>query len=215
MFFTRYTLSLVQTCKPGELVAAQRFLGLPLCVSSDYLNLSCTQNIRVRFDFLFLLVSFHCDKFCKLVAQMICNSVEFQIGRCICYFFIQSSFFLYTVRVDFYFVFFDLQQGFFGCYIEAQYVCCCRHLIGFFLFLSLTIYTAMKIPKVVDLHSLQHFPDVLKNADLHKLQAELLSWHAGLSQHEYNGFATIPIDLAYHRTPHQLFARAVLSCQPH
>lgn len=88
MFFTRYTLSLVQTCKPGELVAAQRFLGLPLCVSSDYLNLSCTQNIRVRFDFLFLLVSFHCDKFCKLVAQMICNSVEFQIGRCICYFFI-------------------------------------------------------------------------------------------------------------------------------
>lgn len=32
MFFTRYTLSLVQTCKPGELVAAQRFLSLaPLC----------------------------------------------------------------------------------------------------------------------------------------------------------------------------------------
>ncbi|OAY35615.1 heptahelical transmembrane protein 4 isoform X1 [Manihot esculenta] len=41
------------------------------------------------------------------------------------------------------------------------------HLIGFFLFLSLTIYTAMKVPKVVDLHSLQ-LPDVLK-ADLHKL----------------------------------------------
>ncbi|KAG5535487.1 hypothetical protein RHGRI_023305 [Rhododendron griersonianum] len=49
------------------------------------------------------------------------------------------------------------------------------HLIGFFLFLSLTIYTAMKIPKVVDLHSLQHFPDVLKHADLHKLQSELFS----------------------------------------
>ncbi|POO00692.1 AdipoR/hemolysin-III-related [Trema orientale] len=43
------------------------------------------------------------------------------------------------------------------------------HLIGFFLFLSLTIYTAMKVPKVVDLHTL-HVPDVLKRADLHKLQ---------------------------------------------
>lgn len=30
-----------------------------------------------------------------------------------------------------------------------------RHLIGFFLFLALTIYTAMKVPTVVDLHSLQ------------------------------------------------------------
>lgn len=44
------------------------------------------------------------------------------------------------------------------------------HLIGFFLFLSLTIYTAMKIPKVVDIHNLQHVPDMLKSADLHKLQ---------------------------------------------
>lgn len=47
------------------------------------------------------------------------------------------------------------------------------HLIGFFLFLSLTIYTAMQVPKVVDLHSLQRFPDVLKRADLHKIQASL------------------------------------------
>ncbi|XAR57701.1 hypothetical protein NMG60_11025944 [Bertholletia excelsa] len=43
------------------------------------------------------------------------------------------------------------------------------HLIGFFLFLALTIYTAMKVPKVVDLHSLQHLADILKKADLHKL----------------------------------------------
>jgi adiponectin receptor len=50
-----------------------------------------------------------------------------------------------------------------------------RHLIGFFLFLSLTIYTAMKVPKVVDLHSLPHLPDVLKKADLHKLHTELLT----------------------------------------
>nr|DAD41539.1 TPA_asm: hypothetical protein HUJ06_015862 [Nelumbo nucifera] len=43
------------------------------------------------------------------------------------------------------------------------------HLIGFFLFLSLTIYTAMKVPKVVDLQSLPHLPDVLRKADLHEL----------------------------------------------
>ncbi|KAL6957068.1 hypothetical protein U1Q18_046536 [Sarracenia purpurea var. burkii] len=49
------------------------------------------------------------------------------------------------------------------------------HLIGFFLFLSLTIYTAMKVPKVVDLYSLQHFADGVKHADLHKLQEELLA----------------------------------------
>lgn len=48
------------------------------------------------------------------------------------------------------------------------------HLIGFFLFLSLTIYTAKKVPSV-DLHSLQHFPDVLKKADLHKLHTELMT----------------------------------------
>lgn len=47
------------------------------------------------------------------------------------------------------------------------------HLIGFFLFLALTIYTAMKVPKVVDLHSLQ-LPDGLR-ADLHKLHACLPS----------------------------------------
>lgn len=28
----------------------------------------------------------------------------------------------------------------------------------------------MKVPKVVDLHNLQHVPDMLKKADLHKLQ---------------------------------------------
>ncbi|XP_057449647.1 heptahelical transmembrane protein 4-like isoform X2 [Lotus japonicus] len=48
------------------------------------------------------------------------------------------------------------------------------HLIGFFLFLALTIYTAMQVPNVVDLDSLHHFPDILKKVDLHKLQSELL-----------------------------------------
>eukprot|EP00262_Sarcandra_glabra_P009909 TRINITY_DN24741_c0_g1_i1.p1 TRINITY_DN24741_c0_g1~~TRINITY_DN24741_c0_g1_i1.p1 ORF type:complete len:469 (+),score=35.20 TRINITY_DN24741_c0_g1_i1:174-1409(+) len=49
------------------------------------------------------------------------------------------------------------------------------HLIGFFIFLSLTIYTAVMVPKVVDLHSLQHLPHVLKRADLHKLHSELMT----------------------------------------
>lgn len=55
------------------------------------------------------------------------------------------------------------------------------HLIGFLLFLSLTIYTAMKVPKAVDLRSLQHLPDdflyclpSLPNmSDLYKLREEL------------------------------------------
>lgn len=33
----------------------------------------------------------------------------------------------------------------------------------------------MKVPKVVDLHSLQHIPEMLKKAGMHKLQAELLT----------------------------------------
>ncbi|CAA3023063.1 heptahelical transmembrane 4-like [Olea europaea subsp. europaea] len=47
------------------------------------------------------------------------------------------------------------------------------HLLGFFLFLCLTIYTATKAPKVVDLHTLQNLPEVLRNVDFHKLQMEL------------------------------------------
>ncbi|XP_026388594.1 heptahelical transmembrane protein 4-like [Papaver somniferum] len=56
------------------------------------------------------------------------------------------------------------------------------HLIGFFLFLALTIYTAMKAPKV-DLHSLQHLPDAWKRADLQnclpylqRLKKEVTGW---------------------------------------
>lgn len=51
----------------------------------------------------------------------------------------------------------------------------CRHLIGFFLFLSLTIYTAKMVPNVVDLPRLQNFPDVLRKADFQKLHAELIT----------------------------------------
>lgn len=49
------------------------------------------------------------------------------------------------------------------------------HLIGFFIFLCLTIYTAKKVPSVVDLHSIQHFSDVFRRADLHKMHADLLT----------------------------------------
>ena len=50
-----------------------------------------------------------------------------------------------------------------------------RHLIGFFLFLLLTIYTAMRVPEVVDLRSFQHLPDFLKRADLHNIRSVLLN----------------------------------------
>lgn len=50
-----------------------------------------------------------------------------------------------------------------------------RHLIGFFIFLALTIYTATQVPNAVDIRSLQHLPDVLRKADIHKIQAELVS----------------------------------------
>lgn len=46
------------------------------------------------------------------------------------------------------------------------------HLIGFFLFLTLTIYSANMIPNVVDFKNL---PDVLRRADLHKLREDLLT----------------------------------------
>ncbi|KAL0350482.1 UNVERIFIED_CONTAM: Heptahelical transmembrane protein 5 [Sesamum radiatum] len=49
------------------------------------------------------------------------------------------------------------------------------HLIGFFLFLALTIYTAMMVPNVVDFPRLQNFPDVLRKADLQKLHMELIT----------------------------------------
>ncbi|KAH0449892.1 hypothetical protein IEQ34_020584 [Dendrobium chrysotoxum] len=56
------------------------------------------------------------------------------------------------------------------------------HLIGFFLFLALTIYTAVKVPKVVDIHSLQQLPEMLKRADLHKLQSDLVACLPALPQ---------------------------------
>ncbi|PHU27330.1 Heptahelical transmembrane protein ADIPOR3 [Capsicum chinense] len=60
------------------------------------------------------------------------------------------------------------------------------HLIGFFLFLVLTIYTAIQVPKVADLHKLQAelmtcLPSLPHMPDLHRLRDGLLpspsNWH--------------------------------------
>ncbi|XP_057974160.1 heptahelical transmembrane protein 4-like [Malania oleifera] len=48
------------------------------------------------------------------------------------------------------------------------------HLIGFFLFLTLTIYTAMQVPNV-DFHSFPQLPEILRKGDLHKIHSELLN----------------------------------------
>ncbi|KAM7277953.1 hypothetical protein ACFE04_005087 [Oxalis oulophora] len=48
-----------------------------------------------------------------------------------------------------------------------------RHLIGFFLFLFLTVYTATRVPEVVSIDSLQRLPQMIRKADLHKIQEEL------------------------------------------
>ncbi|KAG9147535.1 hypothetical protein Leryth_007330 [Lithospermum erythrorhizon] len=49
------------------------------------------------------------------------------------------------------------------------------HLLGFVLFLSLTIYTAMKIPKVMDVTALQNLQDAVRKAGLHNFRTELLT----------------------------------------
>ncbi|XP_061372001.1 heptahelical transmembrane protein 4-like [Gastrolobium bilobum] len=49
------------------------------------------------------------------------------------------------------------------------------HLIGFFLFLFLTIYTARKAPMVVDFNSLQHLPEMIGKTDFNKIRLELLN----------------------------------------
>ncbi|CAJ1973476.1 unnamed protein product [Sphenostylis stenocarpa] len=48
------------------------------------------------------------------------------------------------------------------------------HLIGFFLFLFLTIYTAAKAPMVADFNSVQHLSKMIGKADLNKIRLEIL-----------------------------------------
>ncbi|KAM1575471.1 heptahelical transmembrane protein 4-like isoform X1 [Malus sylvestris] len=55
------------------------------------------------------------------------------------------------------------------------------HLIGFFLFLFLTIYTATKAPDLMDLSSLQRLSDMIRRADLHRIHPELLNCLPSLS----------------------------------
>lgn len=55
------------------------------------------------------------------------------------------------------------------------------HLIGFFLFLSLTIYTATKVPDVVDYYSLQPFAEMLNKAGLHDVHSKIVNCLPSLS----------------------------------
>ena len=55
----------------------------------------------------------------------------------------------------------------------------CRHLIGFFLFLALTIHTVMKIPYVVDLPKFEHVREELKSSlSLAHVLPSLSSWRS-------------------------------------
>ncbi|XP_074295270.1 heptahelical transmembrane protein 4-like [Silene latifolia] len=69
-----------------------------------------------------------------------------------------------------------LKQAFFSIFtIHNETINVWTHLIGFFFFLSLTIYTANRIPVVVDSHCFQHLPDVFQGGDLHQLQTDLMT----------------------------------------
>ncbi|CAL9192839.1 unnamed protein product [Musa hybrid cultivar] len=96
------------------------------------------------------------------------------------------------------------------------------HLIGFFLFLALTVYTAMKVPKVVDLQSLQHLPDVLKKADLQKIQSELVAClpslpHLSHLQRLKNEVKTslASLDMLHLSLSHRHILQLLSNCLPH
>ncbi|CAO2833920.1 unnamed protein product [Amaranthus hypochondriacus] len=55
------------------------------------------------------------------------------------------------------------------------------HLIGFFLFLSLTVYTAMKVPDVADYYPLQQFAEMLKKAGMHDIHSRFVKCLPSLS----------------------------------
>ncbi|KNA12479.1 hypothetical protein SOVF_125450 [Spinacia oleracea] len=55
------------------------------------------------------------------------------------------------------------------------------HLIGFFLFLSLAIYTATTVPDVMEYYPLQHLAEMLKKAGLHDVHSTLVSCLPSLS----------------------------------
>ncbi|KAH9303692.1 hypothetical protein KI387_008096, partial [Taxus chinensis] len=49
------------------------------------------------------------------------------------------------------------------------------HLVGFFIFLCLTVYTATKIPKVVDLSALHPLPHIPNRDHFHKFHSDLIT----------------------------------------
>lgn len=65
------------------------------------------------------------------------------------------------------------------------------HLIGFFLFLFLTIYTATKAPDLMDLSSLQRLSDTIRRANLHRIHPELLNCLPSLSLLSMNFLSSV------------------------
>lgn len=86
------------------------------------------------------------------------------------------------------------------------------HLIGFFLFLFLTIYTAMKVPEVVDLNSLPHLPKLLKGTDLHKIQREVLRCLPSLPN--MTNFYKFKADLSTSLSPNWNILEVLTNCLP-
>ncbi|KAF3446539.1 hypothetical protein FNV43_RR11719 [Rhamnella rubrinervis] len=69
-----------------------------------------------------------------------------------------------------------LKQVFFSSFsIHNEILNVWTHLMGFFLFLCLTAYTAMKAPSIMDLDSVQRLHGVIKGAELHKIPKEMLN----------------------------------------
>ncbi|GMN34900.1 hypothetical protein TIFTF001_004970 [Ficus carica] len=96
------------------------------------------------------------------------------------------------------------------------------HLIGFVLFLCLTVYTATKAPNIMHLDSLQRLPDLFRRAhELHLIPSEVLNCLPPLPSmsdlHKLkDDFKTsLPSlsGLEPSRTSHQLFARAIFPCE--
>ena len=96
---------------------------------------------------------------CSDLAILSCEYCALPVCSCILMFILQRPMYLHL----------------YNCFFSNDFGTSFRHLIGFFLFLSLTIYTAMRVPEVVDLRSFQHLPDFLRRADLHNIRSVLLN----------------------------------------
>ncbi|KAL2346487.1 hypothetical protein Fmac_000487 [Flemingia macrophylla] len=92
------------------------------------------------------------------------------------------------------------------------------HLIGFFLFLFLTIYTAMRAPMVADFNSVQHLSKMIGKADLNKIRLELLKCVSSLSNMpdllKLNDLTTSLHSLDFHSLSGWTFVELLTNCLP-